>query len=690
MLRKAYQHISAFIAGPFGIPALLLALALLAYGLAVSWAGFYWDDLPFTWIAHQYGPDGLARYFSTNRPYWGLLFRALLPLIGSVPWRWQVFAILWRWAAAVAFWGVVRITWPRLVAPAAWAAIFALLFPAFSEQFISVVFSGFFIVLTAFLLSLICTVFAVRTPDRPRLRLALTIIGLALSLVNLISMEYFFLLELIRPLLIWAALGEQGAKTGRERIKTIFFSWLPYLVLFFGAGIWRAFFFPYQTQNYQPVILQELRTQPLQAILALAYSALKQIWVVCFEAWGSIFRAPSAELGPRSLALGLQLAAAGFVLSLATLSLLALRTPQQGNARYKFRMQSIQMLCIGVFGLLLAGVPFWVTGVPTNLLFPSDRFNLPLFLGSVLVLAGLLSLLSGRRWANLLLALAVSLTSTFALSRQYQNLNDYRRDWSTQKTLFWQMTWRIPALKPGTIVLAPQLPLVHYTDNSLSAALNWVYGQDIQGGEMSYILFYPSIRLGKDLPAYQSGLPVSVNYLATDFHGSTDQMVAIVYDPPGCLRVLDPLLDSANWMVPIEIRASLSLASTAPIQTSPAALPPQAVFGPEPAHGWCYYFEKADLAKQLGDWQQVASLGDQAFSQEDYPNDPAERLPFIEGYAHVGKWEQALALTRESRQVTAVMQPALCRLWSRIDAGTASSDEKTRVLQLLKQELECP
>jgi hypothetical protein len=62
---------------------------------------------------------------------------------------------------------------------------------------------------------------------------------------------------------------------------------------------------------------------------------------------------------------------------------------------------------------------------------------------------------------------------------------------------------------------------------------------------------------------------------------------------------------------------------------------------------------------------------------------------FIEGYAHTGKWQQALELSRETRQVTAVMQPVLCRLWQRIDQNTSGGVDKDAVLQTAKEELQC-
>jgi hypothetical protein len=78
-------------------PALiLLVVAVLAYGLLIPQLGFYWDDLPMSWIRYELGPEAMTRYFSTNRPVWGLLYQITTRLLPQVPAYWQIFALLWR------------------------------------------------------------------------------------------------------------------------------------------------------------------------------------------------------------------------------------------------------------------------------------------------------------------------------------------------------------------------------------------------------------------------------------------------------------------------------------------------------------------------------------------------------------------------------------------------------------------
>ncbi len=98
---------------PWLVPLFLLGLCVLAYGLWAPRLGWYWDDFPIGWIARTYGAAGLERYFSTNRPVWGLIYRLTTALLGTHPLAWQVFAIFWRWITGLAVWWLLRLVWPK-------------------------------------------------------------------------------------------------------------------------------------------------------------------------------------------------------------------------------------------------------------------------------------------------------------------------------------------------------------------------------------------------------------------------------------------------------------------------------------------------------------------------------------------------------------------------------------------------
>jgi hypothetical protein len=209
---------------------------------------------------------------------------------------------------------------------------------------------------------------------------------------------------------------------------------------------------------------------------------------------------------------------------------------------------------------------------------------------------------------------------------------------------------------------------------------------------MDYVLFYPTSRLGGTLPTLEPGRSISYDFISEVFTGNTSQTLAFYYEPPRCLRLLDPLFDPQNHLVSDAsmMRDAAPLSSSAWISAEDTARMPR-IYGPEPAHGWCYYFERADLAAQLEDWASVVGLGDKAFSLDDHPNDPVERFVFVEGYARTGDWSRAVELSAASYTVSkAYVGPLLCALWSRIEHETPDSGEKAAAALEVKSMLACP
>jgi hypothetical protein len=168
--------------------------------------------------------------------------------------------------------------------------------------------------------------------------------------------------------------------------------------------------------------------------------------------------------------------------------------------------------------------------------------------------------------------------------------------------------------------------------------------------------------------------------------------VVVFYEPPGCVKVLNPRYDSRLPQKPHLIADAMQLSRIDLVKDhAQAARPPQPYYGPEPAHGWCYYFEKAELARQQDDWQAVASLGDEILAQQadirDYQ--ATELLPYIEAYARLGEWERARELTFLAYQLDAKTQKALCDTWMRVKTETRSTEGEP-TFEKIEKKLQCP
>ncbi len=651
-MNRVLQRVTAFLSSDLAAPLALVLVCMAAYLPGIASMGFFWDDWPMNWIAQNLGNPGLATYFSTNRPVWGLLYQLTTPILGGSPLGWQILALLARMLTGVAAWALVRQVWPRQRPAALWVGLLFVVYPGFMQQHVALLYTHFFLVISFFLFSLACTAAALRHPQRFWL---LTGLGLAFSLANLLMMEYFFVLDLLRPVLVWVILSEQPG-AWRQRAWRTFKTWLPYLAIFAGAAVWRAFLFPYTQNNYKLSFVEQLKAQPFQAVLALAEKALSQVWTATGQAWGQVFVRPNS-ITTRAVGGNLSFTAL-FGLLLAAL-LAVLFTQRRGEAsRIRWGWQA---LAIGAAALLLAGWPFWLTDVPFSLDFAYDRFTLPFMLGTSLLIAGLVDLLRWRPVQAGVLAVLITLGAGW----QAQVASKYIDDWAQQVDFFQQLTWRVPGLAPGTLVLANEMP-IHPTDNSLTAPLNWIYAPGNPGANLPYLMVYPTIRMGTEtLPALAKGQPASKDYLVSAFSGSTDQAIAVYYSPPACLRFLY-VADGNDPTLPV-LSKSMAVLSSPTWVIDGAARPVPGIFPPASQGTWCEVYEKADLARQRGQWDEVGRLAAQAGDLAKRALAPTELFPFIEGYTHLGQWPQSVALSRAALSADPRMQGPVCDLWNKID-----------------------
>jgi hypothetical protein len=129
-----------------------------------------------------------------------------------------------------------------------------------------------------------------------------------------------------------------------------------------------------------------------------------------------------------------------------------------------------------------------------------------------------------------------------------------------------------------------------------------------------------------------------------------------------------------------------------PDGSTPARLPKQ-IFGSEPEPGWCYYFEKAELARQLENWAEVARLADLglALDQELYEVNAPELVTYIDGYAHTAQWEKALQLTERTLMLSPRMDRMLCDTWNRLAEANSiqSGPEKESALAKVRDQINC-
>ena len=657
-------------------PVFLFVVAVSAYGLLASELGFFWDDWPFAWISHTYGIPGFTRYFATNRPVWGLFYKTSTALIGTEPVTWHVVAAATRLLSTLAMWWALHQFIGKRSPLLDWAALLYLVYPGMTQQFVAIMHTNYDLVQIVFWLSLGLMGMSL---VRKRGCYWLLAISVLLAALTLFSTEYFFGLELLRPFILWFAFS---GKESRGRVKQVLRYWWPYALLIAFYTYWRVFIFTFQT--YAPALLQNLATNPFGAIWVLIKIVLIDVFNTGILAWlrplWQVSIDWASNIGKFNAALIL-LAAVG-------LSIYMLFN-KSDIERTAGTIQPQQLLSLALISLFLAGIPFWVTALPVRLSYPNDRFTMPFMFGSSLLLTSSVYLLLKRRTLRTAL---LSLLAAFAIGYQFQVGASFRQEWKYQQAFFWQLMWRAPYIESGTTLVSLELPLRYVSDDSLTAPLNWIYAPGNTSQDMDYHLGYVNVRIGRSIPDLVPDQPIYDDYLAASFHGSTSQLLAFSYQPPACLRIYDPVYDLNFPLLDAEMRPAVALSDPAGlVKYSPQAEPPMHIFKKQPdTEVWCYYFQKADLARQSGDWEEVAALGDIAFTLDDSPNHATERLPFIEAYARLGRWSRALELTRETYEINHYCQAILCELWSRVAKSITLDTEGQAALSEIRAELSCP
>ncbi len=681
---KILQH-------PASRPVFLLAICVLAYGTFLPWMGFYWDDWPWIWRYHVYGDAGIRAIDIAFRPLAGIVLWLGAQLAGENPLGWQIYNLILRWLGGWALWWALGQIWPRQKRLAFWASLLFITYPGFSQQFVAINSSRHLFPLITFFASLGWMAQALRSPQQARWRPSL---ALALMLVTLFTTEYYYGLELLRAAVIWVLMPTQSGPIW-PKLRQTGRAWLPYLLILLAVFIWR--YTISQNVNYDIDLDNQLMTNPLTTLWQLAATAGSDLVEATWSAYAKALHFPNpAVFGPRKTILFWGLSGLAGLLTLGVTS----QPPSKQHTEKAIRNQgsrepdagqpprpSLQAALIGLSAIFIGGLPFWVSGLGIKLAFPNDRLTLPLSAGVALLVAAALTGLRKPAWlGRALLSLMVGLS----VGVQVRHAADYQSDWQHQIAFFEQLTWRIPGLQPGTVILAPELPFAFNTDNSLTPTLNWVYNPAYPQTERVQF-FDVELRLREDFSNLAARILASLQTDTTRQTQAAPAYLALYPVAGGCLRILDPQYDRYLPGVPdfMDEAATLVNLDSILVDSPPSMGLPAPMGAAEAPVNWCYYFQKADLARQQGQWDEVTRLGDLAFQAGDSPNHASERVPFIEAYAYTGNWEKAVGLTLEAQKINKFMTPMLCDTWQRIAAKAAESPEKNEQMARIQNQLEC-
>jgi len=687
--QEYFHKIQAWIAGlpNWTVPLVLLGVLLAAFAPFLTQLGFYQDDWHHLYYGYQFGLPGLRYMFLYDgRPFAAWLYEAGFSVLGFAPLHWQISTLMLRFLTVLFTWLSLRELWPRHQRAVTWVALLFVVYPLFQQQFLSVAYALHWTGYWLYSVSIWAMLKSIRQPHRYVWWLLLALLTGA---AGLLLIEYFVGIELIRPALLWIVYFERQEPL-KTRLRKVIQQWLPYALMLAGFVVYRLFLIPVpdggEVRN-SPTMLLDLLRLKLPVYIQLIQTALQDTLFALVTTWNNVFTPEIFQL-TRSTNLKILIISAALAVSL----FIYLRATQwQEQTEAGEAAWSRQALVVGLLLTILGLLPGWLADKNLALDNPqwSGRLGLASMLGVSLVFVALLELLVHRpRYRALILVALIAFATAFHLL----HADEFRLSWSKQTDFFHQLYWRAPYLVPQTALLSDEEIFSYMGEYPTAYALSSLYPIENDSSDLPYWFYSLLRRYYGNVADLTGGTEFTENVKFRSFQGNSLDSLVIYYRPEDrqCLWVLSP--ENANLRILPEI-----LQETAPISNlnriqsaNPnAPAQPGAMFGPEPPPDWCFYFQKGDLARQIGDWTTVVNLWVTAAQAGFEPQNGVEYLPFIEGYAHLGQWAEARQLSVRANQLTQGMKHSLCPLWDRLEDSLPGDESRQAEIDAVRSRLEC-
>jgi len=650
----------------------------MSFGILIPQLGYYWDDWMTLYLSFTYR-DPTALVYQPFRPIHAWLDVVTLSIVGTNPIYWHCISLLFRWLTAWGVWEVLRRIWAERREEVAWIAILFTVYPSFLQQSVAVIFRPHWFSFIFFLVSVLCMLAGYRNK---KWYLLLTLLGVLTTIVHLFNSEYLVGLELTRPFILWIIITRE-VDSRRERIKQTVKHWSPYLLILLVFAIWRVFFVQIENDPNTVISISAILSNPA-SLIDIVIAAFRDLLHMFLTSWYKTLQPDLISIeNPSDV----------FVWLLAFLTFIGLlfvmRSAKFGNTGAEDGWKR-HALMFSFFATFVALLPIWITGRNVIVGMWSDRLSVPAMFGaSIFLVSAIGKVIPSRKNQNILFCILVGL----AVATQFRAGNDFRWDWIRQKRTYWQMYWRAPAIAPDTPIISDGALTSFVSRYTAAFALNMLYPQDENGDLPTYWYFEIQYnKLANRIPELVDGVKLRDEFYSVKFNGSSKNSI-LIFTPSGedrCLWFLTPE-DVDNEEIPLEMRQLSAIVNLDRILPEPFnnEYPIEDIFGPEPEHTWCYFYQKASLAHQLGDWGQVIKLWEEAEKLGYKTKNLHELIPFIEANAALVQWDQAVAMTQIANNLPKSNNSLLCDAWERFNQGNKGSEEFDLAYEATMNSLDC-
>jgi hypothetical protein len=647
-IRKFFQS-ETFLAG-----LLILLTTVITYGVSIPKLGYYYDDWYLLWSGHSRGAASIIPLFSTDRPFMGIIYSLAYRLLGDQMLNWHLYALLWRFIGALAFFWILRLIWPNHKYTTTLMAVLFVVYPGFLSQPDANTKQNHLYGFGTALLSMSFMLQGMKIQNKVW-QIVCTLISVLLTVNYLFIYEYMIGLEGMRLVLLGYVLFQNGFKQARTLAREIFKRWWPYVLASIGFLYWRLFIFEgarsaTNATKLAGSYLNDLRHMSIRLIVETVMDFLN----TSIFAW---FVKPYLLFSSSTYSdMGIAILIAVVILLLVWMYSFLFNKWWKIDRQIDSSVLMKDFIWIGIFIVLGAVFPVIFSDRQIDLTDPYKSYGLHPVGGVVLFVMGILMMFQPKFRNWFLLALIGISVSTQLLNADY-----WGRFWDYERNTWWQLTWRAPDIQDDTLVMA-------------YFAEGYALQQDYEIWGPVNLIYRPGKAEAPSIQAEVLNEDTAYNIYTGDTmrHRDRDIMIArnfnnllliSVPSSSSCAHVLDGILPVYSVNEPLLIQQVASYSKVDRIvPTGSTKIPPVQIFGSEPAHDWCFFYQKAALARQTGNWSEIGKLYDQVRVKNLDANDAAEWFPFFEGLVNSGKYDEAKALFNQEIKGQKKVRLPLCAL----------------------------
>jgi len=652
----------------------LIFISAIAYLPLVSKLGYINDDWYLMYDGHVGGAGFFHQVFNIDRPLRGYLMKAAFSLFGMNPLNYHLSAFFFRVLSGIGLLWLCDQLWPKRQSNNILIATLFLIYPGFLAQVNPIDYQSQIFSLACGMFSVALTIKAIQSERRVE-RWGFTILSVLLGWVYLGLVEYFIGFEALRAIAVGLLFMRDHGKTIMVRSSSAMRAFVPFIASAGGFLVWRLFFFEAERKATDVSLqLSSLLTSPLTGLWWLNYF-IQDVFKVVIVAW-------ALPLNNFAFSLRLRDAFVGFGLALLALLIVVAvfrRSVADDSVTEAGDKSPVMGEQIWVALVTIAAGLIPVILVNRHVSLPEySRYTLAASVGVAILLSVVIDKISQN-------SLRVAVTGFFvaiAVLTHYGNSMRVANETKATRNFWWQAAWRAPQIQRGVTLIAS------YPDSALSEDY-FVWGP-------ANLIYYPEKQLSNPLEiqlpaavltddvvlqiAANGGIETPLrrgNYLERDFG---NVLVMIQTSSNGCVRFIN------GDMPELSPYDQQKLFLVAPFSRLENVLtqgkfqsPPTIVFGEEPEHGWCYFYQKADLARQRGEWGSIPVLLNAALDQGYYPEDALEWMPFLQASAVLGDVEQVRS-TAKLMTTDKFLRLQVCRIMTDFMKKEALSDEMELVI----------